>query len=307
MKTKINLKRLSEYILAVGLALIVYLCFHRPLTVDFNSIDRKVPIPAKTALTERQFNRQSKARLISIPIGSDTLLTGCRTNNRAFYTLVMQPALKPYLPILSRQSATEIINALTIFCYEMYQEYFGPGFYRWGGDLLDLDDPQAEGTRWEYSFGLDCSGFVTAPYELAVDCGLLKPTAEGAIFSSKGFKLYCQRAGFIDGGGRLGSGNRYRLDTAELAQIGRVVFTLPKNSKPTRRQLRMLQPGDIVGDTGHFGTIIEVNKILYYLESGGRVVPQHDYKPYRADKALASLAETRPIDIRRALPDRRKN
>lgn len=304
MKLQIKWKIFGEYLLAAVLALLVYLLLHRPVTINLTTMSPDIPIPPKTTLAVHQFNREIKARQISIPVTADTFLTGCRTSNRAFYTLVMQPALKPYLPALAKQPPTEIINALTIFCYGIYQNYFGPEFYRWGGDLMDLDDPQAEGVRWESSFGLDCSGFVAAPYEIAVDCGLIKPTSESALFSSKGFKLYCQRTDLNDSGGRLGGGNRYRLDTPELAQIGRVVFMLPNNGKPTHAQIKRLQPGDLVGGAGHFGIIVEINKIPYYLESGGRVVPEHDYKPVRADKALISLATKRPITVRRSLPDR---
>jgi len=305
MKLPIKWEIFGEYLLATGLALLVYLLLRRPLTINLDAMPPDIPIPPKSALAEHQFNRAIKAKLVSVPIAADSFLTGCRTANRTFYTLVMQPALKPYLPVLAKQTPTGIINTLTIFCYGIYQNYFGPEFYRWGGDLLDLDDPQAEGVRWESSFGLDCSGFVAAPYEIAVDCGLIKPTSGGALFSSKGFKLHCQRTELNDSGGRLGGGNRYRLDTPELAQIGRVVFMLAKNGRPTRKQTKMLQPGDIVGGTGHFGIIVEINKIPYYLESGGRVVPEHDYKPVRADKALASLATKRTIVVRRALPDRK--
>jgi len=276
------------------------------VTVDLNSIEPEIPIPQKTILSAQMFNRELLAKNSAVPSGADSFLTGCRTSNQKFYTLVLEPALKPYLSTLGRKSPTECINNLIVFCFTAFQEYFGPDFYRWGGDIMDLDDPQAEGVRWQYSYGLDCSGFVAAPYEIAVDCGLLKPTSEGAVFSSKGFKLYCHRNNFTDGGGRSSDGNRYRLDTAELAQLGRIVFELPQGGKPARKQIKSLQAGDLVGDAGHFGIIIEINKIPYYLESGGRVVPEHNYRPVRADKALTSLATKRPITVRRALPDRKK-
>jgi len=301
---KMKWKLVGEYLLETGLALAVYLLLRKPVTVELDSMEPVIRIPKPTTLSQTKFNRDIRAKQVSIPVAADSFLTGCRTNNRTFYTLVMQPVLRSQLTDLAKRSPTEIINILTIFNYTVYQKYFGRDFYRWGGDLFDLDDPQTEGVRWQYSYGLDCSGFVTAPYEIAVDCGLLKPTAEGAIFSSKGYKLHCNRHKFEDRGGRLGGGNQYRLDTAELAQLGRIVFTLPRNGKPTRSQTRMLQPGDLVGDTGHFGIIIEINQIPYYLESGGRVVPEHDYRPVRADKALTSLATKRSITVRRSLPDR---
>ena len=304
IRVRLRRKWLVEIVVAILLALSGWWLLHRPVTLDFGDFKQAIALPTPTAEQRAHFNHEQTARWVAIPQGDGTLLKGYRTENQAFYKAVLAPTINQYKDYLLHSSPTEIVNALTLLGYEAFRNYIGPEFYRWGGDLFDLDDPQEDGPRHQAAYGLDCSGFATLPFELAVGLELLKPTAPGMEISSKGFKLYCQRTGFRDTGGRNGGGNHYRLDTAELANMGRVIFSLAQNARPTRRQLRLLQPGDLVGRSGHFGLIVEINHTFYFLESGGWVVPQNGYRPVRADKALAWFAKTGPIEVRRTLPDR---
>jgi len=80
-----------------------------------------------------------------------------------------------------------------------------------------------------------------------------------------------------------------------------VIFNVKQGEKPTKEQMSLLQPGDIVGRSGHFGIIVFINNKPYYLESGGWVVPEKGGLPYLAEESLKLFAETGDIEIRRAL------
>lgn len=296
-------KNLLEILLAAIIGLAIWLWWNSTRSIDLRFSDQLVKVATPTIELHAKFNRGVMGQEVTFNRGEGRVLHGYLTANRDFLKEVMAPTITNYLEQLRRVPVTEQINQLTLAGYTLFQTYFGKSFYRWGGDLLDLDDPQEEGSRHQYRYGLDCSGFVALPYELAVYLGLMKPTAIGAEFSSKGFMLYCQRTGFQDQGGRLG-GNRYRLDTIDLAELGREVLTIPQNGRLRRKDLKMLQPGDIVGRKGHFGILVEIHDKLYYLESGGWVVPKFDYNPVRAEVAIKLLATRHPISVRRVLPDR---
>jgi hypothetical protein len=196
----------------------------------------------------------------------------------------------------------ELIGDLTLFTHEMYRSWFGPGFYRWGGDMLDLDDPQEEGNRAHSLFGLDCSGFVSAPYEIAVYAGLLEPGDSAALFSSAGFALYARAHGMEDLGGRRRTSNRFRVDTHDLLRLGQEVLRVPKGGSPDKGQLALLRSGDVVGRTGHVGIIVLIEGEPYYLESGGSVLPRNGNYPHRAGPALTIFARGGELTVRRALP-----
>ena len=225
-----------------------------------------------------------------------------KTKNKIFLEKVIAPLINLHLAKISQMSQAEIINYLTLFGFEIYQRYIGKDFYRWGGDILDLDDPQERGARSKFSFGLDCSGFIASPYELAVYYGLISDNE--ALFSSKGYQKYCQANKKQDIGGREGSSNNFRLDTQELAELGRELFRLEKEQIPTDQQIKLLQPGDIVGRSGHFGIIAELNGETYYFESGGWVVPENDGIPVKAFDALKIFASTGSISVRGCLENR---
>ncbi|HDT12115.1 MAG TPA: hypothetical protein ENO01_00505 [Candidatus Marinimicrobia bacterium] len=229
----------------------------------------------------------------------DTSWTGFKTQNQVFLKEVITPAIIPYLEALSNLSHPEIINELAFFTFNIYQEYFGKSFYRWGGDIFDLDDPQTKGSTSRKLYGLDCSGFVTAPYELAVHFGLIPDTL--ALFSTQGYKHYCEKTGFQDGGGLDGGPNNYRIDTRELNRLGNEIFRIEAGSSLPRNQLKKLQPGDIAGRNGHYGIIVYIYGKPYYLESGGWVVPNSDGYPVKAGTALTRFARKRYVSVRRVL------
>jgi hypothetical protein len=231
------------------------------------------------------------------------LLTGYVTGNRLFLDSVLRPLLRPHVQELARQHPAFIINSLALFVHEMYRTWFGPGFYRWGGDILDLDDPQESGSGHTKRFGLDCSGFASSPYELAVLLGLMVPADSAAVFSSVGFAASAGALGLKDMGGRNGTSNGFRVDTHDFLRLGRVVLTVARGTAPTDAEVAGLQPGDVVGRTGHVGIIVRINGEAYYLESGGAVLPKNGNIPYRAGRALEIFAERGDVTVRRSLPD----
>lgn len=164
---------------------------------------------------------------------------------------------------------------------------------------MDLDDPQNESIRFTKSYGLDCSGFATAGYELALFFNLLSP--EDALFSSKGFAVYCRLNDLKDSGGRNNTSNNFRVDTKELAFLGNEIYKIERNDSLNDNQLKQLHAGDIMGKNGHFGIIVEINDELYYLESGGWVLSKNDQKPVPIKEAVEEFAKYGPIYIRRCL------
>jgi len=273
------------------------------LSVDYNSFKRLIKVIPPSKHDQTQFSLKIKAKETSIKKNNNQVISGYKTSNRLFVDQVITPMIKPYLPKLAKMPKTEMINNLVLFVHELYITYFGKDFYRWGGDILDLDDPQTEDYRYNYKYGLDCSGFTASAYELAVFYKLLKPEDEGALFSSKGFELFCKRTGLQDKGGRGGTSNNFRLDTRDLILIGREVFTVRKGAAPTDEQLALLQPGDIVIRDGHVGIIVFINKKPYFLESGGYVLPKKGGLPYPAGKSIEMFANDGELHIKRALAD----
>ncbi len=274
-----------------------------PLVRPYDSFSAKIPVPSPTADLSRQFTLSSTGRIDSVTKPDGVTLHGYATTNRQFLQQVVEPILAPHSRELSQQHPVQVINTLTLVSHEAYQKYFGKRFYRWGGDILDIDDPQDEGIRHECAYGLDCSGFASMPYEIAVLLGLLDPASDAALFSSEGFARYARTHDVPDRGGRLASSNRYRLDTEDLLRLGREVFAVDSGEVPNQDQVRSLQPGDIVGTTGHVGIIVEIEGALYYVESGGWVVEESNGDPYRAADALAIFAQHGRLTIRRSLPD----
>lgn len=192
------------------------------------SLSNKLAIPQPMEEQLAQFNRKIKAAKITVTKENRIVLTGYPTENRVFLDKIITPLVLPKRDELAKQHPVEFINTLTLFSFAIYQQYFGKDFYRWAGDILDLDDPQNQGIRHRYKYGIDCSGFVSMPYELAVYFNLLKPEDPSAVFSSRGFELYCKKNNMLDKGGREGTSNRYRVDSSELAQLGREIILVQK-------------------------------------------------------------------------------
>ncbi|BFN36173.1 hypothetical protein [Fidelibacter multiformis] len=300
--------------LNLNLILILVLCFFLYLSLSACSkTDTAVPneaiyqktdygtlIPYQIADPDlkSRFNKNVLADSLYYEKG-DTAWTGFKTQNRRFFEDVITPAIEPYLDTLSTLSPSEIINQLALFTFNIYQAYFGQSFYRWGGDLFDLDDPQTHRGSSRKLYGLDCSGFVAAPYEMAVHFNLLPDTV--ALFSWQGFKYYCEKTGFEDQGGLDGGSNNYRLDTRELYRLGDEILRIEKGGSLSPDDLTKLRPGDIAGRNGHVGIIVFINNEPYYLESGGRVVPPTGGYPVKADSALEIFARNRYVSVRRGI------
>lgn len=305
-----NYRRIINLIISAGILSVIlsckYLSYSYKPEKEYSSILHPITIPRPTAEQRKIFNRHAIGDKVTLQKENGKVVSGYVTSNKEFLEKIMKPLIEPHLEELARRHPVEMINTLTIFAHTMYQIYFGRDSFRWGGDILDLDDPQEKGIRYNYRYGLDCSGFASTPYELAVYFGLMKPEDEGAVFSSAGFSLYCEKHQIKDTGGIDGTSNRYRVDTVETAKLGRLVFELKQGETATDEQLRQLQAGDLVGRAGHFGIIVELQGEPHYLESGGWVVPPRGGKPYPADKSLKILTQRGPIMVRRSLPDYKK-
>jgi len=222
-----------------------------------------------------------------------------KTNNKAFVEQVLVPTILPNLYILKKKSHSEIINEFAILIFKCYQKYFGESFYRWGGDLFDIDDAQTNGINFKALYGLDCSGFTTSSYELAVFMKLIPDSI--ALFSHQGFKKHCLINNKLDKGGVSGGSNNFRVDSGELDDLGQLIFKIEKGKKPSRKQLNSLQAGDIAGRNGHYGIIIFIKNEPYYLESGGWVVPVVGGYPVKAKSALSEFAKNGYVNVRRCI------
>lgn len=273
-------------------------------TIDYNSFQRRIPIPAPTDELRKEFNENVIGEKKTIAKYNGKTYTGYVTENRKFLEKVMKPALEPYKEELAQMHPVEMINTIALFCHEIYFTYFGKEYFSWGGDLFDLDDPQEKGPRYEYKYGFDCSGFAAMPYETAAYMGLLNPEDESAVFCSKGFEAYARKRGIEDKGGRDGASNNYRVDTIDMRNLGREIFRVPKDSYPDDANLEKLQAGDIVLlPEGHVGIVVEIRGDFYYLEAGGWVCPPNGGLPFQIREALKIFSEKGELAIKRSLPD----
>lgn len=281
----------------------IYYCSSRDVikeaSIDFNSFEKQIDFVSPSDELLTQFNREIIGDSIEIKKG-EKFFNGYITSNRSFLEEVITPILQPQIEKLRRKHPVEIVNDLAIFGYEIFRTYFDREFYRWGGDIFDLDDPQIKGTRYKNKFGLDCSGYAALPYELAVHFNLIDSAA--ALFSSTGYKIFCGQKELEDTGGREDTPNNYRLDTKEMILLGEEIIRINKGTEVSDEQIKLLQPGDIAGRSGHFGIIIEIEGKPYYLESGGRIVPSAGYLPVEAQTALTAFARNGYVSVRRCLP-----
>ncbi|MEA2077338.1 MAG: hypothetical protein U9O95_04900 [Candidatus Marinimicrobia bacterium] len=285
-----------------------------PKRIDFNSFRRAILIPAVTPTLQTVFYDGAIGDFIAEytqPDMTDTL-DGYVTDNLAFYEQVLFPSIEPYLDSLRSLQKFQAVNALTLFIYESYMDFFSDnyqhGFYRWGGDITDRDQPQtasSNSTSIE-RYGMDCSGFGASPFEAAVLLGILDSTMTEAAFSWFGFRHICKTDPNIsDGGGRGGTTNNYRMEVSDMAKVGELIATISAGSTPSDTQMGWMQAGDVVIKSGHMGILIEINEELYFLEAGGSTVNEEGlYTPYLAKDAIEDFASSRTTTIRRCLPDK---
>ncbi len=275
--------------------------FIRENGYEMSAVKKTITVPIPTEEQKIKFNKnvESKPEIIT---KKDSIITGFRTKNKIFFDEIIDPLITARLDTLKKMHPSDAINELTLFIFDIYQQYFGKDFYRWAGDIFDRDDPQPKGLGYKKSFGLDCSGFVNSPYELAVKYDIIKP--EQTPFSSPGFKIYCGENNMTDKGGLLGTSNNFRLDTGDLVLLGQEIISVPKGGSVNDEQLQELQAGDLVGRPGHVGIIVQINRELYYLESGGWVVPESGGNPVKAAEAIKVFANSGKLTIRRCLPNK---
>jgi len=281
-----------------------------PKRIGFDDFRRAIPVPDVTPERQAVFYDGAVGDYISEYTQPDMSYTldGYVTDNQAFFDQVLQPTVAPYLDSLRRLQKYQAVNALILFIYESYIDFFGNSFYRWGGDITDRDQPQTAGSHSTsmVRYGMDCSGFGASPYEAAVQLGILDSTLDEAAFSWMGFKYICDRDPNIsDGGGRGGTTNNFRLEVSDFPKVGYPVTTISAGTTPSDAQIALMQAGDAVVKSGHMGLLIEINEELYFLESGGSTVSEQGlYTPYRAKEALADFADRKTTTIYRCLPDK---
>ena len=288
-----------------------------PQRIAFDAFPRAIPVPEVTSALQAVFYDGARGDFItgySQPDMSDTL-NGYITDNAAFYEQVLDPAIGPFLDSLKALQKYQAINALTLLIFESYMDFFSDdyshGFYRWGGDITDRDQPQTYGsnsTSYE-RYGMDCSGFGASPFEAAVLLGILDSTDTESAFSWFGFRHICRTDPNIsDGGGRNGSTNNFRLEVSDMTKVGELITTISSGARPTNAQMDLMQAGDVVIKRGHMGILVEINEELYFLEAGGSTVNEEGlYTPYLAIDALEDFAGSRTTTIRRCLPDKETN
>lgn len=275
----------------------------RAHTIRYGTFARPINFPEPTAEQKNKFHAEAKADVVTIEKDNGTKMSGCVTSNKEFLDEIIVPIIEKNRQKLEAMHAVELINTLALFGDEIYKTYFGESPFVWGGDILDLDDPREKGIRYDYRYGFDCSGFGAMPFEAAVYCGLMKPDDPAAVFSSKGFEIFCKENGVQDKGGRDGGSNRFRLDSNDMLQLGREIAYIPKDGSPSQEDLEKMQAGDMVVGLGHIGIIVEIQGKLYYLEAGGYVVPPSGGNPYFLGEGLTIFATRCPLSIRRSLPD----
>ncbi len=278
------------------------------VSAEYKSYVDRIEIPEPTDEQRKIFNRGAPADKKTITKDNGLTVTGYVTGNREFLEHVIEPIITPHVKELSSRHPVEIINTLSLFSYEIYRLYFGKGteswsYYRWGGDVLDLDDSQTRGHRFRYRYGLDCSGYASMPYELAVYFDLIAPEDEAAVFSSQGFEIYCKKHGIADKGGTGGTSNRYRVDTSDMQNLGREIMSVEKGGIPAFEDIRKLQAGDVVVGPGHAGILVEIHGDLFYTEVGRTVIPPKGKTLTLVFSGLVQFARDYPLTVRRSLPD----
>jgi len=271
----------------------------RENSYEMTLVKKIITIPNPTTEHKNKFNESIESEPVTFT-KKDSSIIGFKTKNKLFFDEIIDPLISAKLDTLKKLHPVDAVNELTLFVFDIYQQYFGKSFYRWAGDIFDIDDPQPKGSRYNKSFGLDCSGFVNSPYEIAVKYDLIKP--EETPFSSKGFKIYCEANNLTDKGGLYDTPNNFRLDTRDFVLVGQEIITIPKGESIDTEQLLKLQAGDLVGRAGHIGIIVQINGELYYLESGGWVVPSAGGNPVKATESIKMFAKGGSLTIRRCLP-----
>jgi hypothetical protein len=258
-----------------------------------------IPLPEVSGESAVKFTKSAEASAVPVVNKKGKTTNGYRTSNQEFVNEMLIPQILRHRQQLENLPPKEIVNALTIFIFQMYQRYIGKSFYRWGGDILDLDDAQYESPRHSKKYGLDCSGFSTSGYELAAHLQLIAEDEAFALFSSAGLRRLHEETGFPLRGALDGGNNNYRWDTVELNEAGAMVFKLAKGEKPTAGQIAMLQAGDLVGMNGHFGVIVFMDGKPMYLESGGWALSKNNENPISALQGLTLFAKHAAIAVHR--------
>jgi hypothetical protein len=193
--------------------------------------------------------------------------TGFVTSNRNFYQTVLRPVVLANEAHLRDLTPRRRTNALLLLTYLAYDAHFGKAshtghIYRWGGDLFDIDEPQADHVRTTRAYGLDCSGFVSAGFDVAVREGLLKKAElKDPFFKARAEELKKSPPG---------QPSPHRLNVKDFARLGREIQAIDA------------QAGDYIvmppaPSIPHIIAIVEIDEHAYVAESANRGLVTKDY------------------------------
>ena len=195
--------------------------------------------------------------------------TGFVSNNRWFYDEILRKSVLQNRTALEKLPLRRRISLLHLLIHTSYDAHFGqsdlPGhFYRWGGDLFDNDVPVINDIRTGEAFGLDCSGFVAAAFDIALKENLLttKEVAANTFLKSRREQL----AQMIPG-----TPSPHRLNVSDFARVGRAITA------------GEAQAGDYIvipkaeGVFAHIVAIVEIAGKLHIAESAnnGSITRDH--------------------------------
>jgi hypothetical protein len=220
------------------------------------------------------FNRNTPAKRVE---------KGFVTSNRDFYSAVLRPVILGNRDRLMTLSLRRRTNALLLLTYLAFDAHFGKAshtghIYRWGGDLFDIDHAQIDHVRTSRAFGLDCSGYVSAGFDVAIREDLLS-TDESKV------PFFAQRREQILTS-PPGQASPHRLNVSDFAQLGREVSA----DEAKAGDYIVMPPTPRIP---HVIAIVEVNGQHYVAESANRGIVTKDYIHHAGELLPLNIALAR--------------
>lgn len=193
------------------------------------------------------------------------------TSNRDLYRALIQPIVHENKTVLSELTFTEKINALQLITFMTYDAYLGKPdlaghFYRWGGDILDMDAPLKNDIRTSKAFGLDCSGYVASAFDIVILEDIAGPELAHSEF------LKARKEDLLNS--IPGETSPHRLNVSDFKKIGNELYN---NTQSYSNEWEdKLNAGDFIvipGGEGvfpHIVSIVKIEKTLYIAESANK-------------------------------------
>jgi hypothetical protein len=211
----------------------------------------------------REFTRKASAQKTD---------AGFVTSNVDLYRNLLRPSILQNRIALQLLDTSQKLNALQLLTFLVYDAYLGKPdqaghFYRWGGDIYDIDLPQQNDIRTSKAFGLDCSGYVAAGFDIAILEGLFTD----AEINAAPFLLTRKEnlADIVPG-----TPSDLRLNVSDFQKIG-VEYFNETNAFDSRME-GVLQAGDFIviprapGIFPHVVSIVKIGTQLFVAESANR-------------------------------------